>query len=111
MAARFCERCGSEMEPRDVEGREVPHFPRCGFIAWRNPLVATMVVVETPGGIVLGRRSIDPGDGLWCLPGGYVNEDEAPLEAARRECEEEIKARVEIVRLLDVYHITRGDSR
>lgn len=99
------------MEPRAVEGREVPHCPRCGFVAWRNPLVATMVIVETAGGIVLGRRAIEPGHGLWCLPGGFVNEDEPPLEAARRECEEEILARVEVGGLLDVYHIQRGDGR
>jgi ADP-ribose pyrophosphatase YjhB (NUDIX family) len=70
-----------------------------------------MVIVETPGGIVLGRRTIDPGSGLWCLPGGFVNEEEAPSDAAARECEEEIRARVDIARLLDVYHITRGDGR
>jgi ADP-ribose pyrophosphatase YjhB (NUDIX family) len=99
------------MELRQVEGRDVPHCPRCGFIAWRNPLVATMVVVETPGGLVLGRRAIEPGLGLWCLPGGFVNEDEPPLEAAARECAEEILAKVEIGSLLDVYHITRGDGR
>jgi 8-oxo-dGTP diphosphatase len=99
------------MEVRQVEGRDVPHCPGCGFIAWRNPLVATMVVVDTPDGIVLGRRAIEPGLGLWCLPGGFVNEDEPPLEAAARECAEEILARVEITALLDVYHITRGDGR
>jgi len=99
------------MELRQVEGREVPHCASCGFIAWRNPLVATMVVVETPAGIVLGRRGIEPGLGLWCLPGGFVNEEEDPREAASRECAEEIRARVEIDSLLDVYHITRGDGR
>lgn len=108
---RFCQECGAEMEPRPVEGRDVPHCPRCGFIAWRNPLVATMVVVVTPGGLVLGRRAIEPGLGLWCLPGGFVNEDEEPLRAAVRECEEEIGAKVEIDSLQDVYHITRGDGR
>jgi 8-oxo-dGTP diphosphatase len=99
------------MELRPVEGRDIPHCPSCGFIAWRNPLVATMVVVETPGGILLGRRGIEPGLGLWCLPGGFVNEEEEPREAAARECQEEISARVEIDSLLDVYHITRGDGR
>jgi len=43
----------------------------------------------------------------WCLPGGYVNDDEHPAEAAARECLEEIGAEVEIVRLLGVYHIAK----
>ena len=111
MAVRFCQQCGQAMELRPVEGRQVPHCPACGFVAWSNPLVATMVIVETPGGIILGRRAIEPGYGLWCLPGGFVNEDEAPSDAAARECQEEILARVEILSLLDVYHIVRADGR
>jgi len=111
MSVKFCQQCGHEMEPRDIDGRQVPVCPSCGFTAWANPLVATMVVIETPGGLILGRRSIEPGYGLWCLPGGFVNEDEAPAEAARRECLEEIQAMVTIDSLLDVYHIIRGDGR
>jgi ADP-ribose pyrophosphatase YjhB (NUDIX family) len=99
------------MASRQIEGRNIPACPACGFIAWRNPLVATMVIIETAAGLVLGRRSIDPGYGLWCLPGGFVNEDEHPEQAAARECEEEIAARVVITGLLGVYHITRGDGR
>lgn len=111
MTARYCQECGTRMELRQVEGRDVPHCPACGFVAWRNPLVATMVVVETPAGIVLGRRAIEPGLGLWCLPGGFVNEDEDPKDAAVRECEEEIRVRVDIDSLLEIYHITRADGR
>lgn len=111
MPTNFCQECGHRMESRQIEGRAIPACPQCGFIAWRNPLVATMVIVETPGGIILGRRSIEPGYGLWCLPGGFVNEDEHPAAAAARECAEEIAAEVEITGLLGVYHITRGDGR
>jgi 8-oxo-dGTP diphosphatase len=111
MTAKFCQQCGREMNLHDIDGRQVPVCPSCGFTAWSNPVVATMVIIETPGGLILGRRSIEPGYGLWCLPGGFVNEDEAPSEAARRECLEEIQAKVTIERLLDVYHIIRGDGR
>jgi 8-oxo-dGTP diphosphatase len=99
------------MEIRGIDGRDVPVCPACGFHAWSNPSVATMVILETPAGLVLGRRSIEPGYGLWCLPGGFVNEEEPPAEAAARECLEEIRARVSIDSLLDVYHIIRGDGR
>ena len=109
--AKFCQQCGHELEPRDIDGRTVPVCPACGFTAWSNPVVATMVVVETPGGLILGRRSIEPGYGLWCLPGGFVNEEEPPAEAAARECLEEIQAKVRIESLLDVYLIIRGDGR
>ncbi|HEY8679840.1 MAG TPA: NUDIX hydrolase [Candidatus Dormibacteraeota bacterium] len=111
MPVNFCQQCGHAMEPRDIDGRQVPVCPACGFTAWSNPLVATMVIIETPGGLILGRRSIEPGYGLWCLPGGFVNEDEPPAEAAARECVEEIRAKVAIGALQDVYHIIRGDGR
>src|SRR5438445_9531586 len=107
MAVNFCQQCGHAMESKTIEGREVPTCPKCGFTAWRNPLVATMVVVESQGGIVLGRRAIEPGYGLWCLPGGFVNHDEDPASAAIRECREEINADVELTALLGTYHVAK----
>src|SRR5207248_98729 len=56
---------------------------------------------------VLGRRSIEPGYGLWCLPGGFVNHDEDPAGAAVRECMEEINARVDLTGLIGVYHVAK----
>ena len=108
--AHFCLNCGTRLAPRVIEGRELEGCPSCEFVLWRNPVVATMVVVETPGGVVLGKRSIEPGYGLWCLPGGFVNDDEHPEVAARRECLEEIGAGVEITSLLGIYHILRGNG-
>jgi ADP-ribose pyrophosphatase YjhB (NUDIX family) len=70
----------------------------------------TAVVVEVEGGIVLGRRAIEPGYGLWCLPGGFVNDDEEPASAAARECMEEICAAVEVTGLIGVYHIPKQDA-
>lgn len=89
---------------RTIEGRELEACPNDDFVLWRDPKVAAAVVVETDGGIVLGRRGIEPGYGLWCLPGGFVNDDESPAEAVARECREEIGVDVEVTGLLDVYH-------
>jgi len=74
--------CGAALEPRTIEGRELEACPNDGFVLWHDPKVATAVVVEAGGGIVLGRRGIEPGYGLWCLPGGFVNDDEDPAQAA-----------------------------
>ncbi|HUZ88792.1 MAG TPA: NUDIX domain-containing protein [Candidatus Acidoferrales bacterium] len=95
-----------------IEDRELEVCPDCGFVHWRDPKVVTMVVVEdAQGGVVVGRRATTPGYGLWCLPGGYVNDDEHPALAARRECREEILAEVEITGLIDIYHIpTQSDQ-
>lgn len=109
--AHFCVNCGIPLELREVEGRELEACGRCGFVLWRDPKVVTIVVVETDSGeVVMGRRGIEPGYGLWCLPGGFVNDDEHPADSAVRECWEEIRARVEITALLGVYHIEKKDS-
>jgi 8-oxo-dGTP diphosphatase len=86
------------------EGRELEACPNDDFVLWRDPKVAAAIVVEAADGIVLGRRAIEPGYGMWCLPGGFVNDDESPAEAAVRECREEIGAVVEVESVLDVYH-------
>lgn len=86
------------------EGRELEACPNDDFVLWRDPKVAVAIVVEADGGIVLGRRGIEPGYGLWCLPGGFVNDDESPAEAVVRECREEIGGAVEVESVLDVYH-------
>lgn len=100
----FCVRCGSPLVIKVFEGRELEACPNDDFVLWRDPKVAAAIVVETEGGVVLGRRAIEPGYGLWCLPGGFVNDDESPAEAVVRECREEIGAAVEVESLLDVYH-------
>jgi ADP-ribose pyrophosphatase YjhB (NUDIX family) len=103
----FCVNCGAALEPRIVEGREVEACPNDTFILWHDPKVSTAVIVEAEGGIVLGRRAIEPGYGLWCLPGGFVNDDEDPAAAAARECLEEICVPVELTGLIGVYHIAK----
>ena len=80
------------------------------FVLWHDPKVVTAVVVEAPGGVVLGRRAIEPGLGMWCLPGGFVNDDEGPWDAAARECREEIGAAVVITGLVGAYHIAKTDA-
>lgn len=108
--AHYCVNCGTELVPRDIEGRQLEACPNDSFVLWRDPKVATAVVIEVEGGLLLGRRAIEPGYGLWCLPGGFVNDDEDPAAAAARECLEEVSATVEMTGLIGVYHIPKRDA-
>jgi 8-oxo-dGTP diphosphatase len=105
-----CINCGAPLVMREIEGRQLEACPHDDFVLWRDPKVATAVVVEDRGGIVLGRRAIEPAYGLWCLPGGFVNDDESPQEAAERECREEIGAAVRVTGLIGVYHVAKQDA-
>lgn len=54
-------------------------------------LVATNVIIEKNGKILLSRRQNKGwGDGLLCLPGGHVEPDESVTQAAIREAAEEL---------------------
>src|SRR5260370_12000340 len=108
--ALYCIKCGAQLETRVIEGRELEACAIDDFVLWRDPKVASAVVIEVDGGVVLGRRAIEPGYGLWCLPGGFVNDDEHPADAAMRECMEEIGAAVELTSLIGVYHVPKRDG-
>jgi len=88
----FCTRCGAPLQFGLVDGedRERLSCQQCGFIAYVNPrLVVTAIPVTPEGRIVLLRRGIEPGRGLWAQPGGFLEVDETVSEAAIRETFEE----------------------
>jgi len=53
--------------------------------------------------LVLVRRAIEPGYGLWVFPGGYVDRGEEITAAAVREAREESGLDVRIDRLVNIY--------
>ncbi len=105
MNFRFCPRCATPLVEGAVAGRTRQYCPApdCHFVHFRNPLPVAGCLVADPGGIVLIRRAVEPRRGYWALPAGYVEEDETPEEAARRETREECGLEVELHGLLGVY--------
>ena len=99
----FCFRCGTALVPRYQEDRDRPTCPACGFIHYLDPKVAVAVIIGDHDRVLLGKRSIDPGSGLWSFPAGYVNRGELLEEAAVREVLEELGLAVHITGLVGVY--------
>lgn len=88
----FCPRCGAAIE---VEGRHAV-CPSCGFEEYGNPAPAVEALVVRDGKALLARRGVDPHKGAWDLPGGFLEEDEHPLDAVRRELREETGLEIEV---------------
>jgi len=63
------------------------------------------VITDSAGRVLLGRRDRPP---IWNLPGGGVEEGEAPWDAAVREVREEVGVEVAVRRLTGVYHRPPG---
>ena len=132
MRDSFCSCCGTRFQNAA--------WPRvcaaCGETTWRNPtpvavaLLPVVLPADGPGsggsdpdgnggsdpdgnggrGVVVVRRSIDPGRGELGLPGGFMEVGESWQEAAVRELREEtgIAAAAADVRLFEVHSGTDG---
>jgi ADP-ribose pyrophosphatase YjhB (NUDIX family) len=101
---QYCADCGMRTEVRVVARHPLSVCPSCERIFFRNPKVVVTALIEQDGRVLLIRRDIEPGRGLWGLPGGYVDWDEHPEQAMVREVAEETGARVEPDGLLSVGH-------
>lgn len=91
----------ADLPPAEVRSRfaeEVGHVT--------PKLSADAAVFDGAGDVLLQRRA---DDGTWCLPGGYVEPNESPEEAAVREALEETGLVVEPVDLVDVYTRRPGE--
>ena len=94
---RFCPICGEAIEK--VEDRA--ECRSCGFVGYANAVPGVEAVCFDGGGrVLLGRRAFDPGAGLWDLPGGFLHEDEHPLDGLRREIREETGLEIEPLEFL-----------
>jgi 8-oxo-dGTP diphosphatase len=105
-AYRFCPRCGGVLERRLLKASEPerPVCTRCGFVFYIDPKIAVGTIIETEGGrVVLVKRAIEPGYGLWVFPGGYVDRGETLTSAAVREAREECGLEVRLDGLVNIY--------
>ena len=69
-----------------------------------EPKVAVAVLVVKREAILLVQRDNEPAEGLWSLPGGFVDAGEDPRAAAVRECREETGLQIRITGIVDIIH-------
>jgi ADP-ribose pyrophosphatase YjhB (NUDIX family) len=105
-ALRNCSRCGGPLTygPVPGEDRQRHHCSDCGCVTYVNPrLVVTTLPVTDSGELILIRRAIPPGYGLWAQPGGFLEADETVIQGAVRETLEETGLIVEPTCILGIY--------
>jgi len=103
---RFCPACGGALEKRLLKASEPERLvcSACGFVFYLDPKVAVGTIITTGDSrLVLVRRAIEPGYGLWVFPGGFVDRGEDLGSAAVREAREECGLDVRLDRLVNIY--------
>ena len=96
---KFCSHCGSAaLERRIPPGDTLPRFvcSDCGTIHYQNPKVVVGCLPVWEERVLLCKRAIDPRQGLWTLPAGFLENGETIFAGAMRETAEEARARVEL---------------
>lgn len=103
---RYCPTCAGRLEPRLIKAGDPqrPVCTSCGQVLYLDPKVAVGTIIRTADErLVLVRRAIEPGYGLWVFPGGYVDRGEEVTGAAVREAREEAGLEVELEGLVNIY--------
>jgi len=101
-----CTNCGGPLALGPIPGEERPRLAcaACGHIAYVNPrLVVTAIPITQAGEVLLLRRGLEPGRGLWAQPGGFLEVDETPTEGAIRETLEETGLVIELGEIIGLY--------
>jgi ADP-ribose pyrophosphatase YjhB (NUDIX family) len=94
----YCASCGSAL------GLDAPcSCPACGAEFWANAKPCAGALVVREGRLLLVRRTIEPWNGRWDIPGGFSEEREHPEETARRELREETGLEIVVDDLLGIW--------
>jgi len=101
----FCHFCGAPLDRRESEGRMRLYCTAERRFIYENPIpAATGIVLDEAGRILLIRRNREPGKNQWALPGGFVEIEESPADAAKRELMEECGITVRDPSLVDIIY-------
>ncbi len=100
---KFCPWCGAPLQRTHKRGAIRPVCTQCDYVHFFDPKVAVVVILTDGDKLLLGKRVMDPRRGYWAAPGGYVDADEDPHEAALREVKEETGLDVALHQIVTIH--------
>ncbi|MDF2670664.1 MAG: putative nudix/mutt family protein [Paenibacillus sp.] len=101
-AFKYCPLCAKELVGDYELGKSYPHCPTGHYTYYLNQSVGAAAIIVDQGRILLERRAIQSGYGLWALPGGMAEQAESIEECVIREVLEETGLVVAVAKLLNV---------
>ena len=99
----YCPRCATRLVEKYVYNAVRATCPQCGFILFLEPKLVAVVVIQHGETVLLGRRNMEPAQGMWSFVSGYVDRGEKVEDAALREVKEETNLDVQLDELLGVF--------
>lgn len=109
---KFCSNCGDNVIQRIPAGDDRLRFvcECCDIIHYQNPRIIVGSLPVYGDQVLLCRRAIEPRQGLWTLPAGFMENEETSLQGALRETWEEARAKLRnesLYRIYDLPHISQ----
>ena len=105
---KFCPWCGERLGIKDLDGQERSACPACEFIWYKNPIPAAGAIIMQDNRLLLVKRKYPPGVDDWCIPAGFMEYNESPVECCKREIKEETGLNIEIDKLF--WNYRAGDD-
>jgi ADP-ribose pyrophosphatase YjhB (NUDIX family) len=99
---KYCPLCAEKLVGEYQVGKSYPHCPTGHYTYYANQSVGAVAIIADQGRVLLERRAIQTGYGLWALPGGMAEQAESIEECVAREVLEETGLVVAVTKLLDV---------
>jgi NAD+ diphosphatase len=96
---KFCPACAAPLATRADDARLAC---ACGFVHWDNPVPVVAAIVEHDGAVILARNKDWP-EKMFGLVAGFLEKDESPEDAVKREVKEELDLEPLAAHLVGLY--------
>ena len=105
---KFCPLCASGLTSKVFSGTKRSVCEACGYIWYKNPIPAAGAIILKDNDVLLVKRKYDPQAGGWCLPAGFMENNESPVECCIREVKEETGLDIQVDKLF--WNYEAGDD-